>query len=153
MLNDESIRAAQSTLDYFVEFARNVPAGFSAPAAAWAREHVDRFGDALRDDVNTPRALAAARELVAESYKRSDFGAWPAIVEIDRVLGLGLTEVNRAAGQESFEPQVKRLIEERAVARKARDFAQADALRVEIESRGYDVKDARDGATIYKKRN
>jgi cysteinyl-tRNA synthetase len=45
------------------------------------------------------------------------------------------------------------LIDNRAAARKAKDFILADALRKEIERRGYEVKDNRDGTASYQKRH
>ena len=60
---DEGLRAAQASLDYLREFACNVPAeavvtGDSDFAAGFR----DQFVEALNDDLNTPRALAAARD-------------------------------------------------------------------------------------------
>lgn len=45
-------------------------------------------------------------------------------------------------------PDVERLLNERAAARAAKDFARADALRDEISALGYEVKDAPGGATV-----
>jgi len=47
---------------------------------------------------------------------------------------------------------VQRLIDNRTAARKAKDFNLADELRKEIERRGYEVKDNRDGTASYQKR-
>ena len=61
--NDDAIRAAQSNLDYFREFARSVPddaAADGVEAAGWAAEYYERFHDAINNDLNTPQALAVA---------------------------------------------------------------------------------------------
>ena len=47
---------------------------------------------------------------------------------------------------------VQQLIDNRAAARKAKDFALADQLREELEARGYEVKDNRDGTATYQSR-
>ena len=47
---------------------------------------------------------------------------------------------------------VQQLIDNRAAARKAKDFALADQLREELEARGYEVKDNRDGSATYQSR-
>ena len=47
---------------------------------------------------------------------------------------------------------MQQLIDNRAAARKAKDFALADQLRQELESRGYEVKDNRDGTATYQPR-
>ena len=44
--------------------------------------------------------------------------------------------------------EVQRLVTERSVARDARDYARADALRDEIHALGWEVQDARDGTTV-----
>jgi cysteinyl-tRNA synthetase len=153
--NDEAIRAAQSNLDYFREFARSVPDDATAEgveAAGWAAEYYERFHDAINNDLNTPQAIAAALDLIAEAYRRKDFRAWPTLLALDVVLGLDLAKHRVAAQSVAIEPDVQRLIDNRAAARKAKDFITADDLRAEIERRGYEVKDNRDGTATYRKR-
>lgn len=154
-LSDDGLRAAQSNLDYLREFARNLPAEDVAAEAdsEFAAEYRDRFMDAINDDLNTPRALAAALELVAEAYRRNDRRIWKTLGIFDRVLGLDL-EKTRASGQAAaaFPAEVQKLIDERAAARQAKDFKRADELRALLESRGYEVKDGRGGAAMYRLR-
>ncbi|HYL57645.1 MAG TPA: cysteine--tRNA ligase [Candidatus Acidoferrales bacterium] len=154
-LSDEGLRAAQSNLDYFFEFARNVPADAAAPGIeppGWCAEYYERFHEAINNDLNLPQAMAVALELVAEAYRRKDFEAWPALRELDAVLGLDLDARRQAAGIAAIPPDVQALIDNRAAARKARDFALADQLRKELENRGYEVKDNRDGTATYQRR-
>jgi cysteinyl-tRNA synthetase len=154
--NDESLHAAQSNLDYFREFARSVPddaAANGVEAAGWAAEYYERFHDAINNDLNTPQALAVALDLVAEAYRRKDLRAWPTLQALDAMLGLDLAKHRTAAHADSIEPDVQQLIDNRAAARKAKDFILADALRKEIERRGYEVKDNRDGTASYQKRH
>jgi cysteinyl-tRNA synthetase len=154
--NDESLHAAQSNLDYFREFARSVPddaAANGVEAAGWAAEYYERFHDAINNDLNTPQALAVALDLVAEAYRRKDLRAWPTLQALDAMLGLDLAKHRTAAHADSSEPAVQQLIDNRAAARKAKDFILADALRKEIERRGYEVKDNRDGTASYHKRH
>jgi cysteinyl-tRNA synthetase len=153
--NDESIRAAQSNLDYFREFARSVPddaAADGVEAAGWAAEFYERFHDAINNDLNTPQAIAVALDLIAEAYRRKDFRAWPTLLALDSVLGLELGKHREAARGGSIGEDVQHLIDNRAAARKAKDFATADELRKEIERRGYEVKDNRDGTATYRRR-
>jgi cysteinyl-tRNA synthetase len=153
--NDESLHAAQSNLDYFREFARSVPddaAADDVEGAGWAAEYYERFHDAINNDLNTPQAIAVALDLVAEAYRRKDFRAWPTLQALDAMLGLDLAKHRTAAHADSIEPDVQQLVDNRAAARKAKDFALADSLRKEIERRGYEVKDNRDGTASYQKR-
>ncbi len=154
-LADEGLRAAQSNLDYLREFARNLPAEAAAATrdSEFAEEYRERFLEALNNDLNTPQALAIALELVAEAYRRNDRTIWNTLMFFDRVLGIGL-EKTRAAGQAAaFPPDIQALIDERAEARKGRNFKRADELRAILEARGYEVKDGKGGAATYLRRD
>jgi cysteinyl-tRNA synthetase len=155
VFNDEAIRAARSNLDYFWEFARNVPPESAADgieSPGWAAEYYERFHGAINNDLNTPQALAIARELIAETYRRKDFGAWLTIRALDAVLGLDLEKHRESARAAEVPIDVQQLIDNRAAARKAKDFTLADQLRKELEARGYEVKDNRDGTATYQPR-
>ena len=155
VFSDEGLRAAQGNLDYFREFARNVPPEATAEGSespGWAAAYYERFHEAINNDLNTPQALAVALDLVAEAYRRKDFGAWLTLVELDRVLGLDLNKHRNAERATQIPREVQVLIDERAEARRARNFKRADELRTELESRGYEVKDNRDGTASYQRR-
>ncbi|MGH7778357.1 MAG: cysteine--tRNA ligase [Candidatus Binataceae bacterium] len=153
-LAEEGLRAAQTNLDYFREFARNLPAdAVSASADAdFTLEYQTRFHDAINNDLNTPQALAVALDLMAESYRRGERRVWKTLRAFDRVLGLALEETRAAAANAEIAPEIQALIDARAAARKARDFKRADQLRAELEARGYEVKDNRDGSALYQLR-
>ncbi|MGH7813448.1 MAG: cysteine--tRNA ligase [Candidatus Binataceae bacterium] len=151
--SDAGLHAAQRNLEYFREFARNVPREMEgAEAPQWTAEHRERFHDALNNDLNTPQALAVALELIAESYRRKDFGAWPALCALDAALGLGLAGYRERESGAEFPPDVRSTIAERDAARRAKNFKRADELRMELEARGIEVKDNRDGTAIYQSR-
>jgi cysteinyl-tRNA synthetase len=148
MFGDEGLRAAQSNLEYFNEFARNLrdePA--DAPDSAWRAEYVERFHEAINNDLNTPQALAVALEMIAEAYRRDDKRVWNAILKFDSVMGLGLEEKRRAAKAAGFPAEVQKLIDERTRARAERNYALSDELRKKIEALGYEVKDSHDGSS------
>jgi cysteinyl-tRNA synthetase len=149
----DAVRAAAKKLEYFREFARNVPleiAGSGEPDSAWTSEYQERFRTAVNNDLNTPQALAVALELVAESYRRSDRQIWQTLKSFDQILGLGL---QAGAGlDELFPPEIDELISARRQARERRDFKRSDELRAELERRGFIVKDHGDGTSSYAQR-
>jgi len=155
MYSDTGLNAAHRNLEYFREFARNVPAEIASaesPAPAWAVEYREKFHDALNNDLNTPQAIAVAMELIAESYRRKEFGAWAELCSLDAALGFGLRDYRKRESGTELPPEVRSMIEERDSARRARNFKRADELRKELEARGIEVKDNRDGTATYQSR-
>ncbi|HET7031366.1 MAG TPA: hypothetical protein VFI34_12705 [Candidatus Limnocylindrales bacterium] len=120
----------------------------SAPLSPAGRAFHDRFAAALDDDLDLPTALAVIRE-VLRSDLAADERRWLAF-DADFVLGLDLdrTSVAPAATGDAVPDEVQGLVDERARARAARDYATADELRVRIASAGYDVVDRPDGQTV-----
>jgi cysteinyl-tRNA synthetase len=106
------------------------------------------FEMALDDDLNISPALAALFDLVRELNRRVDARALSTadaaraaafIRDLDRVLGIAPVEVA------VLEPDLQKLLDERAAARAARDWAGSDRLRVALAARGVLVEDTRDG--------
>ncbi len=113
--------------------------------AAFA-EYRKRFEDALCDDLNSSMAITVLYELlkadVNDKTKR-------ALVEsFDEVLSLGLLS-GKAQEEEDVDAKlaayVQAKIEERAAAKKAKDFAKADAIRAELLEKGIVLEDTREG--------
>ena len=55
-----------------------------------------------------------------------------------------------APAGEALPPEVQALVEERAAARKAKDFQKADELRGQIAALGYQVEETRQGTRVTK---
>ena len=120
--SDETMLAAQAR----AEGLRDVFRGESRPApdGSW-----DRFAAALDDDFNTPEALAVLHE-------------WRDHELLRRALDVfGLASLAEA---QSAPPEVDELARRRQEARAARDFAESDRLRAEIEKAGWEVRDEAD---------
>jgi cysteinyl-tRNA synthetase len=101
-----------------------------------------RFTDAVADDLGTPRALAIAHEVAADA-SLTDAQRRAVLLDFDQVLGLSL---ERAAELEAPLPEgAGELLERRAAARAARDFAASDALRDELAALGVEVRDTPEG--------
>ncbi len=136
--------------------ARSLPGTGTDPGAADTFR--SRFRDAVEDDLNFPRAVGiihdAARAGIAGDCLRELVTDW------DDVLGLGLlsaagardaaVETGREA-EASVPPEVVDLAARRETARKARDFAEADALRTKIREAGYEIVDVKGNPPRLKK--
>jgi cysteinyl-tRNA synthetase len=135
------LREAQKTLDYWYELTGDVAPGYLCADAL----------DALADDLNTPKALAALHELRSEAAK----GAKPAAACLKASAQLiGLLQ-GTSAQWASFRPasvsvdesKVAGLIEARNAARKVKDFKESDRIRDELAQMGVVLKDSKDGTT------
>ena len=117
-------------------------------------EKKQKFIDALSDDLNTADALSALFELTREinTLLQGDYSMEEAklsqkvFLELADVLGLLYDKK-----EEKIPDEVLSLVEQRNNARKAKDFALADALREKISALGYTVEETRQGLKIYKK--
>jgi len=125
--SDETMSAAQARVERFREVFR----GPSQPGGDW-----DSFAAALEDDFNTPDALAVLH-------------GWRDHELLRRALDVfGLASL---AEQQAAPPEVIELAERRRQARAARDFDEADRLRVEIEAAGWEARDVADGFQLVPK--
>ncbi|HIV92561.1 MAG TPA: cysteine--tRNA ligase [Candidatus Eisenbergiella stercoravium] len=113
-----------------------------------AKVYTTRFDEAMDDDFNTADAIAAIFELVkfintntnGESSKACLSALHEQIRELSDVCGLIVDQK-----EEMLDADIEKLIEERQAARKAKDFARADAIRGELLEKGIVLEDTREG--------
>ncbi|HYU60014.1 MAG TPA: cysteine--tRNA ligase [Solirubrobacterales bacterium] len=142
--SEDALAEAGARADRIRNYAREAPGG---EPDEFVRARREAFFDALADDFNTPRALAAVFELVAEGNRRELSGARGALEDMLPVLGLErLLDDDEAA-----DPEAERLLAERESARGERDFRRADELRDELERRGWEVRDTPRGARLVRR--
>jgi cysteinyl-tRNA synthetase len=106
----------------------------------------DAFFDALADDFNTPRALAELYEWIGNANKLPEGTGDGHLREMLGVLGLeSLLEAEEEAPAEAHE-----LAARRNEARAAKAWAEADRLRDELRSMGWEVRDGPQGPELVK---
>ena len=115
-----------------------------------ASEYRERFIEAMDDDLNTPRALAALFDLVREINRGRERGeniaeAQDILRELTGVLGLTLEEP-QADGAEAA-PFIQTLVDVRAELRSARQFQLADNIRDRLTELGVSLEDSPEGTT------
>ncbi|HEX6139130.1 MAG TPA: cysteine--tRNA ligase [Candidatus Limnocylindria bacterium] len=105
-----------------------------------------RFVGAISEDLGLPAALALA-QTVAAADELTPPQRRALLLDFDRVLGLSL---DAPADEEITElpAGAAELLERRASARAARDFATSDALRDELAAMGVEVRDTPDGQVM-----
>jgi cysteinyl-tRNA synthetase len=136
----EALEAATNGARRIRDAARRLGEGESP-----ARSHYESFWDALADDFNTPRALAALYEWIGEANKLDQPGGRDELAEMLGVLGLeALME------SEDAPPEATALADQREAARRDKDWAEADRLRDQLRDMGWEVRDGPQGPELVK---
>ncbi len=96
----------------------------------------NRFLEAINNDLNMPADLAILWELLSDnSVSKADKRT--TILYFDQVFGLGFDKLKK----DEIPDEVTKIVAERELARKNKDFKKSDELRAKINSLGYEVKD------------
>ena len=134
----DAMDAAATALDRMRNGLYALPADAAAEADPDA---VARFTADLNDDLNVPRALAVAWDVLRgglpPAVKRAT------LLRFDEVLGLSLAQW--APREETVPPDVRALADARAAARLAKQWADADRLRAELAAAGWEMEDQPQG--------
>ena len=138
----DAVRALRSRIAA-LDPARTEPANAEAEAALRAS-----FAEAMDNDLNTSLAVTALYDVLKAPL--SDAAKLSLLGEFDAVLSLDLlkaAERQRAQAQtpktadSALTAKIDAMIAERAAAKKAKDYARADAIRAELSSMGVTLKD------------
>ncbi len=144
----KSFEDAAAAVQRFRDFrTRLVPTpGADAEAATKAKA---AFTSAMDDDLNVAGALGAVHEFVTDVNRSLDRGAAvPGALEtlerFNSVFGFLDTSDDQAP------PEVVALADQRAAARKAKNFKESDQLRDAIKAKGWHVEDTKEGQKLKK---
>jgi cysteinyl-tRNA synthetase len=144
VFNDEAMEAAATGYDRLVGAAAEVRGATGSVDEARLAPFRERFAQAVRDDLNAPRALATAWE-VARSGELSPAERWALLREFDAFLGLDLEHAEPRRSASESDPRIDALVEQRQAARAAKDFAESDRIRDELAAEGVVIEDTPDG--------
>jgi cysteinyl-tRNA synthetase len=145
--SDAALAEATARVERIRNFVLELEGAEDGGEDEFVAERREEFAEALADDFNTPRALAALFEVIAEGNRRPLPGARRALKEMLPLLGLE----SLLAPPEAPDAEAERLLAEREEARSAGDFERADGLREELAARGYEVRDTPEGARLVKR--
>ena len=153
----EDARKSLARIDECVEKLTALAGSASADSASapFAAEALEGFTAAVNDDLNIPRAFASLYDLVRMSNAAlakdlSPAGAaaiLAAMKRMDEVLGVIFFG---KAEKAEVPAEIVALLDERAAARAAKNWAESDRLRDEISALGWAVKDSREGQSVTK---
>ena len=126
-------------------------------------EAVRRFRESMDDDINTPGALTVLFELAKDLQKESNRlthdgktladpqtlrSQWQTLVVLAQILGLAATpDVGAQRAAPPQEAEIAALIQQRAVAKQAKNWAEGDRIRDQLKAKGISLIDKPGGIT------
>ena len=134
-----------SAYDKLVKRIANLSTDGEVDTAA-CEEWKMKFAEALSRDINTSSAITVLYDMLKAEL--SDASKRVLVQSMDEVLSLQLEkawEEKEADVDDELASYVEKKIEERKEAKKAKDFAKADAIREELLAKGIVLKDTREG--------
>ena len=145
----DGLKAAEHAIDKISQCVFTVKEKTKGNSAATVRDEVatfiekriNGFDEALSDDLNISKALAAVFELVKEANKLTDVTAAEAtaiveaIEKIDSVLGV-LEE-----SDQQIPAEIMDMAEQRRAAKLSKDWATADEIRDKVTAAGFTIED------------
>jgi cysteinyl-tRNA synthetase len=141
--DDERLEQAKASVQRVRDAGRGLVAG---PSPSWSADLKESFFAALAEDYNTPAALAAVFEWIREA-NRAEEGTVGSTDLGEMLDVLGLANL-LAEGEAEVPDRVRQLVDSREAAREARDWDEADRLRDEIRSLGWEVRDSIGGPQL-----
>jgi len=151
-----ALQRLDAVLARLKDAAKSPDAGGDALAPVLAKAE-KQFADGLADDLNISAAIAAIFDLIRELNKLLDAGnlgggaaqnALSLFAKFDTVLAVCTPDVTE---QQEVPEELLVLLEQRQAARKAKDWGKADAIRNELDSRGWLIEDTPKGPKLKKK--
>ena len=111
-----------------------------------------RFDEAMDDDLNTADAIGAIFELVKDANVSLTSASSRAAVEAAMNSFKALTDVLGLVqkNEDALPEDIQAMVDERAAARKAKDWKRSDELRDAIKAAGYILEDSREGQKVRK---
>lgn len=148
--SEDSLKEAQTRLERFYNTLAGVEVGAVADIT---NEYSERFHLAMDDDFNTPEAIAVLFDLSRAINKAS--GAEQAelagqLCYLGAVLGCLQSDAQtflQGGGADGETEWIAAMIIKRTDAKKAKDFATADAVRDELLAKGIVLRDSPEGTT------
>ena len=146
----ENLDNAESAFEKLIARISSLKSGDGEVDAAVLAELKARFTDALDNDLNTSLAVTALYD--ALKAKTNDATKLAAVADFDRVLSLSLMEKAEELRKKNAEPEeehderIEALLAERAAAKKAKNYAEADRIRDMLAAEGITIIDTPQGA-------
>jgi cysteinyl-tRNA synthetase len=155
--SDAHLDDAKGALTRLYTALAGIELGADAPEVDWNEAHAVRFREAMDDDFNTPLAVAELFDLATEVNKTRSIQDARQLKALAAVLGLLERSPQQflqgGVGDEGAldEAKILDLIAQRAAAKKARNFTEADKIRADLLLERIILEDKPDGTTNWRR--
>lgn len=111
------------------------------------KEYLRELQKAINDDLNMPKALSILWKMARDKKPARNASKLSCLAgEMDKIFGLDLLKKETL----DISKNVQKLIEEREIARKNKNWQKSDELRDKIKSLGYTIEDTSKGPKVKK---
>lgn len=145
---DDAKKARRKIVEWMETLASETQTGKGSVDAS---SFIESFTEAMNADMNTPAALAALFEAMNSFYAARPFDAASLKKLGDLAAMARQTFGCFESVDQSIPADVQVLVDKRAAARAAKNFAESDRLRDDIAAKGYDVRDTAGKQEVRKK--
>jgi len=146
----EALDHAKSAREKLVQIVSELKkSGEAKTLSEDAKAYLDSFMDAMNNDLMAPLALASMWKMLKDNTV-SDSEKLSVLYSMDKILGLDLDKIEAKTEERVGGEREWKLVEERAKAKKEKNWARADEIRDELSALGYVVKDTPKGPVLEK---
>jgi cysteinyl-tRNA synthetase len=150
--SDQNLEEAKRALDRLYTALKGGEAHDIAMEPDWKEPRAQRFRHAMNDDFNTSDAIAVLFELASDANRSGSIKDIVLMKKLGGMLGLLQQDpqqyLQEAKGAEGLNPgRVDELIQKRLMARKSRNFEEADRIRRELLEAGIVLEDSPQGTS------
>lgn len=142
----DSARNARKSLFERIVALKQEAQPATGPWSDEAKQYLALFEEHIGYDLNAPRALSDLWNMLKDG-KIDAAQKLACAQQMDRILGLGLADIDVST---EVPQKIKDLLNERAEAKRQKNYKRADELRAIVEEQGYKVKDMPEGTTVTK---
>jgi len=140
-----ALESAQNALDNLYQKIMEIKTNNRQPVEnnKQIKDYQKKFLNFINDDLDTPKALALAWEVIKSKKIKND-EKYNLFLSFDKVFGLSLD----ALKNQKIPEKIQKLADEREKLRKERKWSKSDEIRKEMKSMGWHIEDTEKGPKI-----
>ena len=143
----DAMPASQKSLEKLKQGYQNHLLGSDDISDEEIAKYEEDFHKAINDDLNMPLAMSVVWEIIKNPKKSKKLA--DLLLKFDTVLALKIDEPIKQKVSE-IPSEIIELAEKRKQARENKNWEESDKIRDEIKSKGYIIKDSKEGYEIVK---